>query len=158
MCKRSQNEADSERRADSEREKERVFVWKRGVRERGARHKVMVSLGSSYDWSKVHLWTLQSHEPINLPFLLNLVKCRFLRCITRWIRTNSLPQEHRVWGWGTGVVPLGTCNAWSRWLGHYRKECTDPHLLTLLTFHDFCAVSPLVTKFPKQSCCWNIPH
>lgn len=33
-----------------------------------------------------------------------------------------------------GLVPLGTLKAWGRWQGYYRKECTDSHLLTLLTF------------------------
>lgn len=92
--------------------------------------------------SEIQLWLkqslpldLQSHEPINLPFLLNPVECRFLTCtcITRWIPANCLPQEHRVGQWGAVLVPVGTLNTGGRWPGYYRKGCTDPHLI-LLTF------------------------
>lgn len=64
---------------------------------------------------------LKQSLPLELPVtwakksssLINLVKYRFFACISRWIPTNSLPQEHRVEWWERGLVPVGTLNPWT---------------------------------------------
>lgn len=129
--------------------------WEAGG-ERKNPDKDVVSLANSYDWSKVHLWTFQSHEPINLPLCLTWLKASSSRVYNQ-MNSDQLPSTG-TWGVGVGeerLVPLGTLNALSWWQRHYRKECRDPHLLTLLTFLcnscDFCVISPLVTKFPKHN-------
>ena len=39
----------------------------------------------------------------------------------------------------------------AEWQGHCRKELTCPHLHILFTLHEFCVISLLVTKFPKNN-------
>lgn len=64
--------------------------------------KDVVSLANSYDWSKVHLWTFQSHEPINLPLYLTWLKVSSSH-IYNQMNSDQLPSTG-TWGvrWGVG--------------------------------------------------------